>query len=100
MWLFVMFDLPTETKIDKKNYQVFRKYLLNGGFQMYQYSIYIRYCDTDEQINKHTNRINTNLPPDGNVSILKITDKQYQKIVKLNNINKSIDIQTQQIVLL
>lgn len=102
VWLFIMFDLPTESKKHKKNYIDFRKFILNDGFTQYQYSIYIRYCDTDEQVIKHINRIKSNIPDEGNVSIMKITDKQYSKIIKLSNnvkVNNN-SINSQQILLL
>ena len=48
MWILVFFDLPTETKKDKKNYMEFRKNLLKDGFIMFQFSIYIRHCASSE----------------------------------------------------
>lgn len=41
MWILVFFDLPTETKKDIKEYTIFRKFLLDDGFTMFQFSIYI-----------------------------------------------------------
>ena len=32
MWLLVFFDLPTDTKKDRKAYATFRKQLINDGF--------------------------------------------------------------------
>lgn len=40
MWILVLFDLPTETKKDKKAYTDFRKNLQKDGFTMFQFSIY------------------------------------------------------------
>jgi CRISPR-associated protein Cas2 len=77
MWLFVFFDLPTETKKDKRNAQQFRKNLLNDGFTMMQYSVYIRHCASYESADVHEIRIKRILPPLGKVTILRITDKQY-----------------------
>ena len=44
MWVLVLFDLPTETKKDKKAYTNFRKNLQKDGFTMFQFSIYVRHC--------------------------------------------------------
>ena len=42
MWVLVFFDLPTETKKDRKIYTKFRKDILADGFTMFQFSIYLR----------------------------------------------------------
>jgi len=77
LWVFVFFDLPTETAKDKKNYARFRKGLLQDGFVMLQYSIYIRHCNSMENAEVHIKRVKTFLPPDGNVIIFHLTDKQF-----------------------
>lgn len=77
MWLFVFFDLPTETKKDRKIYTTFRKHLLNDGFTMFQFSIYLRHCASRENAQVHINRVKKWLPEKGNVGILCITDKQF-----------------------
>lgn len=80
MWLFVFFDLPTETKTDRRNAQQFRKNLLKDGFTMMQYSVYCRHCASSESADVHEKRVNKLLPPLGKVSVLRITDKQYGNI--------------------
>ncbi len=80
MWLFVFFDLPTEKKIDRKNYTRFRKSLQKDGFTMMQYSVYTRHCASSESAQVHRKRVKSTLPPRGQVSILQITDKQYGNI--------------------
>ena len=77
LWVMVFFDLPTETKKDRKNAASFRKKLLNDGFIMFQYSVYIRFSTSRENADIHTKRIKTALPPLGKVGILQITDKQF-----------------------
>lgn len=77
MWVFVFFDLPTETKKDRKAAGDFRKKLLKDGFRMFQYSIYIRHCPSRENAEVHIKRTRQNRPDLGKVSILQITDKQY-----------------------
>ena len=77
MWIFVMFDLPTDTKKDRKNAAVFRKRILADGFQMFQFSMYIRHCSSRENAEVHMKRVKMILPPKGNVGLLNITDKQF-----------------------
>lgn len=81
MWLFVMFDLPTETKRDKKESALFRKNLEKDGFSMYQFSIYIRYCGSLESAQVHIKRVKAFMPNQGRVSILTVTDKQFSNII-------------------
>ncbi len=83
MWIFVFFDLPTNTKTEQKRASKFRKYLLKDSFGMMQYSIYIRHCASKEISNLHINRIRKNLPKNGHISILTITDKQFGNIINL-----------------
>ncbi|WP_428225689.1 CRISPR-associated endonuclease Cas2 [Flavobacterium sp.] len=80
MWLFVFFDLPTDTKKDRKNAAGFRNQLLKDGFSMMQYSVYIRHCASSESADVHEKRIQKLLPPLGKVSVLRITDKQFGNI--------------------
>lgn len=80
MWLFVFFDLPTETHQDRKNYTKFREAMLNDGFMMFQFSIYVRHCASRENMEVHLKRIKKSLPPQGKVGIMWITDKQFSMI--------------------
>jgi CRISPR-associated protein Cas2 len=77
MWVLVFFDLPTETKRDRKNYAKFRKKMLEDGFSMFQFSMYIRHCSSRENAEVHLQRVKKNLPPAGHVATLCITDKQF-----------------------
>jgi CRISPR-associated protein Cas2 len=80
MWILVLFDLPTETKKDRKAYATFRKNLMNDGFIMFQFSIYIRHCNSVENANVHIKRVKSFLPVYGKVGIMCITDKQFGNI--------------------
>ncbi len=80
MWLLVFFDLPTETKKDKKAYTDFRKKLIQDGFTMFQFSIYVRHCASKENMDVHVKRIKSFLPEYGKVGLLGITDKQFGSI--------------------
>ena len=77
MWILVFFDLPTETKKDRKNYTTFRDKMMDDGFTMFQFSIYVRHCASRENMEVHIKRIKSILPPKGKVGIMSITDKQF-----------------------
>jgi len=80
MWILVFFDLPTETKKEKKAYVDFRKSLQKDGFTMFQFSIYVRHCASMENAEVHIKRVRAFLPKLGKVGILCITDKQFANI--------------------
>jgi CRISPR-associated protein Cas2 len=77
MWVLVFFDLPTETKQDRKSYTKFRKKILDDGFQMFQFSMYIRHCSSRENSDVHIQRVRTILPAKGHIGIMCVTDKQF-----------------------
>jgi CRISPR-associated protein Cas2 len=77
MWVLVFFDLPTETKKEKRAYSDFRKRLINDGFTMFQFSIYLRHCPSRENAEVHIKRVKSFLPEAGHVGVLCITDKQF-----------------------
>lgn len=83
MWMFVMFDLPTETKKDRKAYALFRKNLEKDGFVMHQFSVYSRFCASLESVEVHVKRIRGFAPEKGKISIMTITDKQYSNIINI-----------------
>lgn len=80
MWLLAMFDLPTDTKKARRSYTQFRKKLLEDGFAKMQYSVYVRHCASEENADVHEGRVERSLPPDGEVRLLRITDKQYERM--------------------
>ena len=77
MWVLVFFDLPTETKKERKAAAKFRKNLLEDGFTMFQFSIYLRHCPSAENADVHIQRVKRMLPPEGKIGILRVTDKQF-----------------------
>lgn len=79
MWLIVMFDLPTQRKLDRKRYSVFRKVLLDDGFWLMQYSVYLRPCASRDIAARHAAHVARNLPVKGAVRILELTDAQYSR---------------------
>ena len=77
MWVLVFFDLPTETKIERKVAGKFRKSIMQDGFAMFQFSIYLRHCASMENANVHIKRVKKILPEKGHIGIMTITDKQF-----------------------
>lgn len=80
MWVMVLFDLPTETKKERRDAAQFRKKLLESGFMMFQFSIYTRFCQSMENAEMHTKRVKKMLPEKGKVGIFAITDKQFERM--------------------
>jgi len=77
MRLLVLFDLPVVSKADRRAYTLFRRFLLNDGYDMIQFSIYGRIVNGNDALEKHMKRLVNNLPPDGSVRCLSVTEKQY-----------------------
>jgi CRISPR-associated protein Cas2 len=75
-----MYDLPTETKKQRKVAARFRKELLNDGFSMFQFSMYVRHSASSENADVHKRRLKKTLPELGKVGILQITDKQFAQM--------------------
>ncbi len=81
MWVLVFFDLPTETKKDKRAYALFRKQLQMDGFTMFQFSIYVRHCASMANADVHIKRVKNFMPEYGHVAVMCITDKQFENII-------------------
>ena len=80
MWLMVFFDLPVRTKEQRRNANRFRNSLKTDGYLMLQFSVYARICRGQDAVDKHIRRIRTNLPQEGSVRTLQVTDKQYGRM--------------------
>lgn len=80
MWVLVMFDLPVDTKAARKAAHDFRESLLKDGFARLQFSIYARHCPSEENSGVHEARVRLMLPADGEVRLMKITDKQFERM--------------------
>lgn len=72
-----MFDLPVETSKQRKAYRQFRKRLINEGFLMIQYSVYVRVCVNKKSARFIEKRISTLLPETGVIQSMILTEKQY-----------------------
>ena len=80
MRIMVFFDLPVKTKTERSIATKFRTFLLKDGYHMVQYSLYARVCNGMDSVEKHIKRLKANLPPNGSVRMLTITEKQYESI--------------------
>lgn len=77
MRLLVLFDLPMVTKAEKRAYVQFRRFLLNDGYDMIQWSVYGRILNSRDAEIKHMARLAENLPPEGSIRCMTVTEKQY-----------------------
>ena len=77
MRMMVFFDLPVVTKTERRAYTLFRRFLLNDGYDMIQFSVYGRIVNGRDAETKHLQRLVSNLPPNGSVRMLTVTEKQY-----------------------
>lgn len=89
MWVLVMFDLPVHTKAQRKKATAFRQWLLNEGYEMSQFSIYLRFCAGKEQVDRRIRDIGRNLPGAGSVHILAVTDRQFADMVAFRGRERS-----------
>jgi len=78
MWMMVIFDLPVQTKKQRHQYATFRKYLINQGFCMLQFSVYAQYCPSRDIMETLTRHVVEHLPPEGQVRIFGLTERQFQ----------------------
>mgnify|MGYP000138548116 CR=1 FL=1 len=78
MWLMVIFDLPVQTKEQRRAYTQFRKSLVDQGFSMLQFSVYAYYCSSRDIMETMINRVKGCLPSEGEVRMFGLTERQFQ----------------------
>lgn len=88
MWVIVMFDLPVVLKDERAAATAFRNKLLDMGFEMSQFSVYMRMCTSPAQIETYCKLVETALPAGGKVNIMQFTDKQYERIISYHGKSK------------
>lgn len=81
MRIIVMFDLPVVSEKERAIASKFRSFLLDDGYIMMQYSVYSRICKNNDDLLKHVNRLKVNVPTKGNVRLIQVTEKQYDKMI-------------------
>ncbi len=80
MRILVMFDLPTTTAEERKEYRDFRKKIMKMGFFMMQESVYCRMVLNESSKNNVVLAIKRIKPKQGLVQVLSVTEKQFQKM--------------------
>ena len=92
MWMIVMFDLPVVEKAERKAATDFRKALLDMGFEMSQFSVYLRFCTSPAQLDTYAKMVESALPSGGKVHVLQMTDKQYERVISFHGKAKQADV--------
>jgi CRISPR-associated protein Cas2 len=76
----VFFDLPVLTDKNRRDYRLFRKFLIKSGFLMMQESVYCKLAQNSTVADAILDNVRKNKPSEGLVQILKVTEKQYAKM--------------------
>ena len=84
MRMILMFDMPTDTAEERKAYRKFRKFLLNEGFIMHQFSIYSKLLLNNTANKAMVDRLQENNPKKGNITLLTVTEKQFTRMIYLH----------------
>lgn len=80
MRLMLFFDLPMVSKADRRVYTRFRKYLINNGFSMVQFSVYAKIFPNRSSLMQYISSLKQNIPNKGSIRIMAVTEKQYEKM--------------------
>jgi len=80
MRILVFFDLPVYSKILRKDYRIFRRFLINDGYDMIQFSVYGRICNGVDAVDKHLQRLKKNLPSSGSIRSMTVTESQFARM--------------------
>ncbi len=90
MRMLVFFDLPVQTKKQRREATAFRNFLIKDGYHMLQYSVYARVCNGNDAVAKHRARLTGQLPANGAVRLLQQSIIPYQEL--LGNYNSVANI--------
>ncbi|NWN96731.1 MULTISPECIES: CRISPR-associated endonuclease Cas2 [Bacillaceae] len=93
MRMVLFFDLPMNTKEERRIYNKFRKFLVSNGFVMLQFSVYVKIFPNRISLFQYIEGLKRNLPSKGNIRIMAVTEKQYEKMLLLVG-GKSIQEET------
>ena len=80
MRVMAFFDLPVNTAKKRREYTQFRRYLIQDGYFMLQYSVYARTVRNRDDAESHIAKLKSALPPEGSVRALLVTEKQYENM--------------------
>lgn len=81
--LLCLFDIPMDSKKERRDYRVFRKTLIENGFVMLQYSIYYRSLPNRSALKKYEAILKRKVPKSGNVRLMYVTELQFQDMLLL-----------------
>lgn len=90
MRLLIFFDLPVETSKNRREYTRFHKFLIKNGFIMMQKSVYSKLVINNVTSSAVREKISKNLPPEGIIELLEVTENQFAKIEYLVGEKQSI----------
>lgn len=85
MWNLVLFDLPVKTRDQRRVATKFRHALLDLGWSMEQFSVYVRYVPTGMSVVPEIQELKRHVPPQGKVEVVAITDRQWSKAIRFFN---------------
>ena len=80
MRILLFFDLPVKTKHDRRHYSELRRFLLQDGYDMLQFSVYCRLCNGIENVKRHLHLLGAHVPPRGSLRTICVTEKQYYRM--------------------
>lgn len=83
MRLVLFFDLPMNTKSERRNYSRFRKYLIKNGFTMVQFSVYSKIFPNRSALDGYMIGLRSNVPKRGSIRAMAVTEKQYSNMFLL-----------------
>jgi CRISPR-associated protein Cas2 len=98
MWVMVLFDLPVKSKRQQRIAALFRNSLLEDGFEMCQFSVYMKFCGTREKTMSVIKKVKSYIPEEGKVTIITFTDKQFGNILHYENKKKQTAKKYEQII--
>lgn len=91
MRLVVFFDLPMGTAKQRKDYRLFRKFLVKDGYLMLQESVYTKLVTNNGAAGSALVRMNKNRPPEGLVQVLKVTERQFETMAYITGSREVYD---------
>lgn len=84
MRMLLMFDMPVDTADERKAYRKFRKFLLDEGFIMHQFSVYSKLLLNNSANNAMIERLKVHNPKKGSITLLTVTEKQFSRMIYLS----------------
>ena len=91
MRLLVFFDLPVKTAKQRKDYRLFRKFLLKDGYLQLQESVYAKLVVNDNIAGAAIARLRKNRPPAGLVQVMKVSEGAYATMEYITGERKAYD---------